>query len=274
MNGINIFYEHIFEACEQRSISVEKALLAAKSFGIDGLECDCWRLEDRNTMSLFESCGMKVSSVYMCFDFPHEEENISEKKYCGLLETAAYFGADKVLAVPGFAHKGEDAARISEKISRTLGKMCRRAGEYNITVTVEDFDDCAAPYSTIKGLEFFLENTEGLKFTFDTGNFAYSLESAEKAYGRLKPYIAHVHLKDRSYDLSRGNPDGTNAKADLSGKLMYPCEVGEGHIGIEGLVKKLISDGYSGSFSIEHFGACDQLEYMKRSAENIRKYLG
>lgn len=273
MNGINIFYEHIFEACMQRGVSLEKALLAARSFGIDGLECEHWRLEDRSAMSLFESCGMKVSSVYMSFDFPHEEENLSEKKYCQLFETAAYFGADKVLAIPGFVCRGEDISRVSEKISRILGKMCRRAGEYNITVTVEDFDDCSAPYSTIKGLEYLLENTEGLKFTFDTGNFAYSLESAEEAYGRLKPYIAHVHLKDRSYESSRGTPDGTNAKADLSGRLMYSCEAGEGCIGIESIVKKLVSDGYSGSFSIEHFGACDQLEYMKRSAENIRNYL-
>lgn len=34
------------------------------------------------------------------------------------------------------------------------------------------------PCSTAMGLWFFLQNVEGLGFTFDTGNFAYSLEDA------------------------------------------------------------------------------------------------
>ena len=42
-------------------------------------------------------------------------------------------------------------------------------------------------------------------------------------------------------------------------------------IGIEKLLKKLVADGYSGRFAIEHFGAVDQAEYMKKSAENIRR---
>lgn len=271
MKRLNIFYEHIHEICSQRQMSLEKALLAAKDCGIDGLECDIMRLKGSETLSLFDSCAMTVSSVYQTFDFPHEDEKLSEKKYCSLLETAAYFGADKVLAIPGFVRRGEDISAVSEKISRVLSKMCRRAKEYSVTVTLEDFDDCAAPYSTAKGLEYFLENTDGLKLTFDTGNFAYSLENAQNAYDMLKKHIIHVHLKDRSFDMRDSSPD--SAKEDLSGRKMYPCETGNGFIGIEKLVKRLLSDGYPGSFSIEHFGAPDQLEYMKRSSENIRKYI-
>ena len=54
---------------------------------------------------------------------------------------------------------------------------------------------------------------------------------------------------------------------------MYPCEVGNGYIGIEGLVKKLLNDDYNGSLSIEHFGANDQLLYMQKSAENVLRMI-
>lgn len=42
---------------------------------------------------------------------------------------------------------------------------------------------------------------------------------------------------------------------------------------MEGLVKRLLADGYAGEFSVEHFGAADQLEYMRRSAENVRRWI-
>ena len=54
---------------------------------------------------------------------------------------------------------------------------------------------------------------------------------------------------------------------------MYPCESGGGYIGIEDIIKKAVNDGYDGYLAVEHFGAADQLLYMKRSAENLRSYL-
>ena len=54
---------------------------------------------------------------------------------------------------------------------------------------------------------------------------------------------------------------------------MYPCEAGSGYIGVEALVKRLIADGYTGDFSVEHFGAVDQTLYMRKSAENVKKWL-
>ena len=276
MNKINIFYEHIMEAQTQNNdnIPLEKLLEKVKSMGIVGLECDLWRLADmKNTKALFDSCGLSVSSVYNMFDFGHEEHNTCEQKYRKHLETAAYFGADKVLAVAGFINADDNADLIRGKMCEELDRMCEAAKEYGITVTLEDFDDINAPFCTTDGLAYFMENVKGLGFTFDTGNFAYCMEDAGTAYSRLKKYVSHVHLKDRSYDEKRSDKNGTNGKAQLSGKIMYPCEVGSGFIGIEGLMAQLLKDGYSGSFSIEHFGASDQLEYMKRSAENVKKYL-
>ncbi|MBQ5332788.1 MAG: sugar phosphate isomerase/epimerase [Oscillospiraceae bacterium] len=272
MPRLNIFLEHIYEGAAQQDISLEKMLCFAHKAGYGGLECDLSRLSDRSeTKKLFDCCGLSVSSVYNFFDFGHEAFEISKDKIFAHLETAAFFGAQTVLAVAGFIHNGDNFDAVRGRMAEALSFMCETAEKYGITVTLEDFDDTAAPFSDSDGLLWFMENVPKLRFTFDTGNFAYSLENAEDAYLKLRRYVHHVHLKDRSWDSLRADSDNTNGKADLSGKIMYPCEAGGGFIGIERIVKKLISDGYKGSFSVEHFGAADQLGYMRRSAENIRK---
>lgn len=271
---LNIFLEHIYEGAEQKNITPEKMLTYAKVAGYDGLECDLWRLSEKaETKKLFDSCGLSVSSVYNIYDFGHEDISLSKEKIHTHLEAAAYFGAKTVLAVAGFIYPEDNFDTVRGRMAEALAFMCEAAEKYGITVTLEDFDDYLAPYSDSDGLLWFMENVNGLRFTFDTGNFAYSLENAEDAYVKLKKYISHVHLKDRSHDRSRSNAENTNGKPDLSGKIMYPCEVGKGFIGIDGLVKKLLIDGYQGSFSVEHFGANDQLLYMQKSAENVMKII-
>ncbi len=273
-NKLSVFYEHIFEAAQQSSSTVEKMLEYAVSCGVDSLECDLWRLEDKtNVKALFDNCGIKISSIYNFFDFPHEDSNTCEIKYRKMLETAAYFGTDKVLCVPGFVNDNEQMSECRKIAAERLNEMCLAAKEYGVTVTLEDFDDVKSPCCTTEGLLYFMQNVDGLRYTFDTGNFCYCLESANEAYNVLKDYIVHVHLKDRSYDTANADPNNTNGKADLSGAIMYPSVVCDGVIGIDKLIEKLIADGYSGRFAIEHFGAVNQAEYMKQSAENIRKVL-
>lgn len=263
---INIFYEHVIEAAAQCGITVEESLRRFRELGISGLECPDWRLTAREeTKALFESVGFKVESIYKFFDFPHDTEEESLHKIDNCLEIAAFYGTDKVLAIPGFDADTEQM-RI---MCRLMNILCERAQKYGVTITVEDFDDKSSPCSTTEGLEHLFKNVGGLKFTFDTGNFAYSLESAAEAYLRLKEKIVHVHLKDRSRDISRFN--GENGNVNLSGNLMYPCEVGSGYIGIGELVRQLLRDGYSGSFSIEHFGAVDQLGYAEKSVRYLQK---
>ena len=274
MNRLNIFLEHIFEGAQQQGTSLESTLIQAQKMGYSGLECDLWRLNDRAEVKRqFDSCGLSVSSVYNMYDFLRDEPVISKEKMRRHLETTAYFGADKVLAIPGFFQPDDDREAGYRKFAEQLAVMCELAAQYGITVTLEDFDDSSSPCCDTAGLERLLTAVPGLRFTFDTGNFAYVLEDPAHAYARLKPYIAHVHLKDRSRDVSRSNADGSNAKADLSGMEMYPAECGGGYVGMEELVRQLLADGYAGDFSVEHFGAADQLEYMRRSAENVRRWI-
>lgn len=267
---LSVFYEHIFEAAEQSGKSVEDVLEFAKGCGIELLECDLWRLSDRDYQrALFESCGMGVSCIYSHFDFLHDSPETSGRKYRELLSAAQYFGARNVLCIPGFFDSHKDRAEQMEKFCKGISDMCKAAEEYGVTVTIEDFDDINSTCCKMNDIRYLLDNCEGLRYTFDTGNFRYCLEDVGAAYALLSDKAVHVHLKDRSYDSDRKNSDNTNGKADLSGAVMYPSEVCGGVIGIEALIKRLVSDGYDGVLAIEHFGAADQLSYMKKSAENI-----
>jgi len=269
---LSVFYEHIFEAAQQSGISVEAALDHAKGCGIDFLDCDLWRLSEKEGQkSLFDKCGMGVSCIYAHFDFLHDSAEQSEQKYRSLFETAQYFGAKKVLCIPGFFESGREKSKQMELFCEGLSRMCNAAKEYGVTVTVEDFDDINSPCCKMEDIRYLLDRCEGLMYTFDTGNFRYCLEDADKAYSLLCDRIAHVHLKDRSYDAARADKEASNGKADLSGAVMYPAEVCGGVIGIDKLIKKLIADGYDGVLAIEHFGAAEQLLYIKRSAENVLK---
>lgn len=130
INGMNIFLEHVYEMCAQRSMTIEQALNAARGFGYSGVECDLWRLSERAlTKELFAGCGMHAESVYCGFDFAHDERERSLERIDECLDAAEYFGARKVLAIPGFAEGGDELSRVAERLS----EMCRRAALRGIT---------------------------------------------------------------------------------------------------------------------------------------------
>ena len=53
---------------------------------------------------------------------------------------------------------------------------------------------------------------------------------------------------------------------------MYPAAVGCGDIKMSEIISELESGGYGGIYVIEHFGAENQLEYMKKSADFLREF--
>lgn len=273
MNRLNIFLEHIYEACSQNDITLQEMLLQAHDMGYSGLECDLWRLDNRTLRSLFSGCGMTAASVYGHYDLAHDAPEVTREKALRHLEASAYFGADKILVIPGFIAPDDDRNAFFDRTCARLSEICALARTYGVTVTVEDFDDVNSPCCDIAGLMRLLSGSDGLCWTFDTGNFAYVNEDPAEACGKLGKYLAHVHIKDRSRDIARADSDRSNVKADISGEMMYPCECGAGYVGTEALVKKLLAGGYAGDFSAEHFGAVDQREYMRRSAENILRWI-
>ena len=122
MNRLNIFLEHIYEACSQNDITLQEMLLQAHDMGYSGLECDLWRLDNRTLRSLFSGCGMTAASVYGHYDLAHDAPEVTREKALRHLEASAYFGADKILVIPGFIAPDDD--RNAFLIGHALG--CRK----------------------------------------------------------------------------------------------------------------------------------------------------
>lgn len=92
-----------------------------------------------------------------------------------------------------------------------------------------------------------LEEVPGLKLVYDTGNpgltsdfrkpFPYPNQDSWEAWNHLKPFVAHIHLKDGSRDPATGEE-----------RYFFP---GEGECQVERVIADLLDSGYRGGLSIE-----------------------
>lgn len=263
---ISVFAEHIFEATQQENLTFPEILRKVKSFGITGLEVDYGRIaSDPMLPEIIKSEGLEIACVYAFFDFPHNKEMDYPKT---VVETLKKYEIKRLMAIPGFIERIDTPEKALEDMYFCMNELSALTEKAGIALCLEDFDDEKAVFSTIEGLRGFLENVKGLSCAFDTGNFIYSGESETTAFRELKPYISHLHCKDRSIRAcAKEEP-----KISLKNVPLYSSPVGYGVIAIEKIVKELIKNGYEGWFAVEHFGSMQQLSDMQKSAEKLKEW--
>lgn len=268
-----IFFEHIKEAVKQSGLSIKEVLERAKSYGISWIELDAKDVKDLEQMKgmkeLLSESGFKVASIYQFFEFGKGQRG---EEAFSLINAAVELGSDKAMVIPGF-YEASDEEKRSEEVERMISAM-RTISEYaakkGITLTIEDFDNVNSPIATAEQMDYFTRNLPDLRIAFDTGNFSYSAKSEREALSILEDKIVHVHCKDRGlkpYQFKNGAIDREdNYITAVNQQKLYPVPVGSGCIDLEFILRRLKEKGYKGVFSIEHFGASDQLYYMKESA--------
>lgn len=246
-----VFFAHIQEAANQTGQSIETLLKEVKSFGIEALEFDYEVLsaQEEFYQKLLHDMGFSVSSIYRFYDFG--KKTVQPNDYV-LIDLAVRFGSQRVMAIPGFYASSDASGRELELqcMIENIKKLVSYGQSKGIQVLMEDFDDCNSPFCTLDGLYRLMTEVPGIECTFDTGNFIYDTHSGLEALPKMLPYIRHVHFKDRMTDFS-------------------PASVGSGVMQIEEILKLLLDNGYQGYVSIEHFGAPDQPEYIRQSAQWI-----
>lgn len=263
---ISVFAEHIFDAAKQENLTFREILKLIKPYGITGLEIDYLRIEsDPSLPSLIESEGFETACVYAFFDFTHSKDMDYPKK---VIETLKRHNIKRLMAIPGFIEDGDDKEKCTEDMYFCMNELSALSEKAGIALCLEDFDDEKAVFSTAEGLKGFLDNVKGLSCAFDTGNFIYSGENEKKAFKELKPFISHLHCKDRSVKACPKE----EPKISLENVPLYSSPVGYGIIAIEEIAKELIKSGYDGWFAIEHFGSAHQLSNMKKSANKLKEW--
>lgn len=276
---ISVFYDHITQAMEQANRSLDDLLGEIKKDGIDGVEINYSQFarDKSNILSALGKAGLQISCIYESYDWGNDSNIEQAKKQVCL---AKENGVSNILVIPGFlteqeaallnncSKSYEETASFMEKsesiqnMKRALTELTDYAAQTGVFVTLEDFDQETAPFSQMNQLKWFMENVPELRYTLDTGNFAYSDENVEAAYELLSDKIVHVHCKDRGI---QGEPKGKFHRG------MRVCAVGQGYIPIKELVRKIEAKGYGGFFAIEHFDAPDQMAYIKESAAYLRQ---
>lgn len=258
---LSVFYHHIEEAAKQRGRSIDDVIGYVHSLGINMAETDLGYLKDSlYAAEMLKKHGMGISSIYAFYDFGNDPDGSIGFKQ---VDTAVAVECKKIMIIPGFYTSDNNSEREKqrENMLAAMGEMCAYAESKGIVPTIEDFDDCRSPIATAEQMLWFAERIPQLKITFDTGNFMYSGRSELEAFELLKDRIVHVHCKDRSTE----EKVSCEMKMTVDGIKMYPTAVGDGCIKMHEIVSALEKRGYDGIYTIEHFGAEDQLEYIKRS---------
>lgn len=270
---LSVFYDHIVQAHKQTGKSISEILKLCRSIGIEGVEMEYTLFsQDRDAIcSMLSEAGLSISCFYDFFEF-QKCENLSKAE--NMLGTASELGVFRVLFVPG-ALEAQEAAELSscstyestscfmdhnpsiQSMKRALSSLTAYAKKFKVTVTLEDFDGFVQPFSRMNQLLWFMKNVPNLHYTLDMGNFAFGNEDVVLAAELLKDYIVHVHCKDRALDpFVRGE----------FCRGLGPSPAGGGYIPIKELISKLKEWGYDGYLAIEHFGAKDQISFMRESA--------
>lgn len=278
---LSVFYDHILEAAQQTGKSTSEILKCCHEFGINGLEMNFSFLDEnkKTVCSELSDSGMKISCIYEMFDFGRNKDISKGKR---MIEAAEELKASRILVVPGELESWE-AAELSacsdvydtveqymnqsasiKNMQRALTELVEYAAKKGIQVTLEDFDGFVHPFARINQLLWFMKHVQGLKYTLDMGNFSFSNEDVVKAADVLEEYIVHVHCKDRM--------ESRYVKGEFC-KGLGQCAAGEGYIPIDSLVKCLKERGYNGYLAIEHFGVQNQISYIEKSADYLKKFI-
>jgi sugar phosphate isomerase/epimerase len=129
---------------------------------------------------------------------------------------------------------GHERADCRDEVVHRLADWAARAEAANVTLLLENERDLwgDTPERCLELLQAV--DSPHLRLTLDTGNFAsLGIRSADEAYPLLRPYLAHVQIKDVRHAKGQTVP------------------AGEGDGQIPELLAALRSDGYRGFLSLE-----------------------
>ncbi|MDR3314417.1 MAG: sugar phosphate isomerase/epimerase [Oscillospiraceae bacterium] len=257
----SVFYAHITGAAAQTGLPVAEIGRMAHACGVSGVEVD-WADLQRAPAELqdcLQYSGLVICGIYGFYDFGNDADITDALR---LIDAAQRLGAQNVLLVPGFFQAPADLERVRQNIAAALRPICAYAAERGVQVSLEDYDSANSPCATTEQLLWFFEQVEGLRCTFDTGNFLVAGEDGLAALERLLPHIGYVHCKDRAL----APYDGEDGGQTLAGVAIYPAPVGSGCIPLHEILRRLRQGGYDGVLAIEHFGLRNQWAGIERSA--------
>lgn len=268
MMKMGIFLDHLREASNQTGMTLVAVAKQAAQMGISFVHVNAgfWMENEARVDELLAQSGLYVGSADDTFHFT---QNRDLDRAEAVIRFLSRKGVKQLLLIPGFVHEAQSRQSAMDEAAGCMKKLMYLARSLHVKCSLEDYDHSAAPFGTWQELKWYAEQIPELGITFDTGNFAYFGQNALEAFEQLKPFICHVHLKDRK-DTGR---EGEKALKALDGKMLYPSAVGSGEMPIREILTALKQNGYSGGVLIEHFDSADMMQDMRSSVEWLKQVL-
>ena len=229
--------------------SFEKVISEYKKLGVQGIEVrgiggvmDFSQIPEffdeniESTKRIVKENNLK----FVCFgasssfhDKEKHEKNIADAKIT--IDCAQKAGAP-MIRVFGNNISPEDPEVSINNIIEGLSAVCEYAETRGIIACLEIHGDVNTAESLSK-ITNAVKKYRSFGIIWDVCHtFTSCGNNIDAVYEVIKPYVKHVHLKDAVKE---------NGKTKIR-------TLGEGNINIEGIVKRLLDDGYDGYFSFEH----------------------
>ena len=167
----------------------------------------------------------------------------------------------------------DDAEQFAPERIKRMNEINKRFADAGLTVVHENCMNWGGMSPSY--VRRMAEAVPGMKWVFDTGNPVFiddrdkpgHKQDSWEMYQAIKPFMAHVHVKDGIWD-----------KAKNDATYTFP---GEGEGQTERIMKDLVETGYNGYISIEPHvavvfhgsGAADNLSPEQKAKEQYDSYI-
>lgn len=255
MIEIGAFYAQILKGVTEKGLTIDEAISECSKNGIKWADVGVKFLHEEGAEVIADRLkrnGMGIISVHsgVVTDVSSEEAFLasleSGKRDMDLAKQA---GSKYFMIVPQktkpFDESLTDAFFAGAR--RLVGELCEYGKKIGLQVTVENFSKREMPYSTIRDMEWFFENIDGLRFTLDSGNF--TLAGCQEYIGARLFFdkAVYAHLKDFVE-----TDKETNAFRD--GIYYDRVPMFDGMVRNADIIKYYVKNGFDGVFTVEYSG--------------------
>lgn len=165
------------------------------------------------------------------------------------IDCAYILGSPVVRIFAGWVPK-EKQARLWPNVVKGIKASAEYAKEFGITLAIEPHNDGGFLPTSVETFRLLKEvNSEYVKLNLDTGN--YQDKDNYAAIEKSMPYAVHMHAK-----IHRLSPDGRELEFDYD-KIFH-------------ILKR---HNYRGFLAVEYEGKEDELKYVPKSFEMIRRFM-
>ncbi|NLA76703.1 MAG: sugar phosphate isomerase/epimerase [Clostridiales bacterium] len=262
----------------------------AKDMGFDGIEFTDLSVPDGMTKldyaaSLRAECarvGITPVNYTIGADFLYGSDGDIDReieRLRGEVDVAA------VLGVSGMRHdatggwRGEEKHRGFDEALVRIIQGCREVTRYakakGIRTMMENHGFFCQESLRVERIVNGVGN-ENFGILLDMGNFLCADEAPEKAFGRLLPYVFHVHAKDFIFKSGDGAAPVGGFFGTRGGNYLRGTVIGHGIVPVTQCMRLLKNAGYNGFVSVEFEGVEDAqtgigwgLEFLKNTYKTL-----